>query len=207
MRVVSFLHQKGGTGKSTLAIGLATSLAARGDRVLLLDTDYQGTSGDWGNRFGPALGVEVRFQVQPIVHREIPRFASLAWWLVIDGPPGLSEMSESIVRAGGRMIVPVRSALPDVWALPWLAAVIGRARRAAEAEGGHAAVPRLVINQYRGEALGPFRKDLGEWSIPVHDEPIPDDPAFPLLFRGEPLPGRLQELLRRLAEDVPESDG
>lgn len=202
MRVVSFLHQKGGTGKSTLAIGLATSLAARGDRVLLLDTDYQGTSGDWGNRFGSALGVEVRSQVQPIVHREISRFASLADWLVIDGPPGLSEMTQSIVQAGGRMIVPLRPALPDLWALPWLVAVIGRARQAAAREGRSADIARLVINQYRGEDLAAIRRDLGEWAIPVHDEPIPDDPSFPLLFRGERLPGRLQEQLMRLANDV-----
>jgi len=197
MRVVSFLHQKGGTGKSTLSIGLATSLAGRGARVLLLDADYQGTSGDWGNRFGETLRVTVRSQVQPIVHREAARFAAQADWLVIDGPPGLSEMTRSILQTGGRVIVPLRPALPDLWALPWLAALIGRAR-----ETGNAAAPLLVFNQYRGEDLAPLREQAAQWGVPIHPEPIPDDPAFPRLYAGEPLPERLQALLLRLAEGI-----
>lgn len=199
MRVVSFLHQKGGTGKSTLSIGLATSLAAQGARVLLLDADYQGTSSDWGNRFGAALRVEVRSQVQPIVHEEAPRFAAQADWLVIDGPPGLSEMTQSILRAGGRVIVPLRPALPDLWALPWLAALMARARQA-----GNAAAPLLVFNQVRGEDLAPLRRQAAEWGVPIHPEPIPDDPAFPLLYLGEPLPERLRALLLRLVEGMAE---
>lgn len=204
MRVVSFLHQKGGTGKSTLAIGLATSLAGRGARVLLLDADYQGTSADWGNRFGPAFGVEVRSQVQPIVHQEARRFASGADWLVIDGPPGLSDMTQSLVRAGGRLIVPVRPALPDVWALAWLAAVIGRVRQAAAQERAMSALPLLVFNQHQGEDLGPLRKEIAEWAIPVHAKAIPSDPAFPDLYRGQPLPERLRDLLVGMAEGIPE---
>ncbi len=202
MRVVSFLHQKGGTGKSTLAIGLAASLAAQGARVLLLDADYQGTSAEWGNRFGAAFRVEVRSQVQPIVEREAGRFAAVAEWLVVDGPPGLSPMTESILRAGGRVIVPLRPALPDLWALPWFAAVIGKARQA-----GPVAAPLIVCNQHRGEDLAPLLQLAAEWHLPLHPEPIPDDPAFPRLYLGEPLPEPLRARLLRLAEGVAEQAG
>ena len=199
MRVVSFLHQKGGTGKSTLAIALATSLAAQGARVLLLDADYQGTSAEWGNRFGAALHVEVRSQVQPIVEHEAGRFAARVEWFVIDGPPGLSPMTESILRAGGRVIVPLRPAAPDLWALPWFAAVLAKARRA-----GSAAAPLIVCNQHRGEDLAALAQQAAEWQLPLHSEPIPDDPAFPRLYLGEPLPEPLRARLLRLAEGVPE---
>ncbi len=46
MRVLAFLHQKGGTGKSTLAVATACALAARSEPPLLLDADSQGTSSD-----------------------------------------------------------------------------------------------------------------------------------------------------------------
>jgi chromosome partitioning protein len=197
MRVLSFLHQKGGTGKSTLAIGTASALAARGGRVLLVDADYQGTSGEWGNRFGPAFGIEVRSQVQPIVHLDAARFAAAAEWLIVDGPPGLSEMTQSILKAGGRVAVPLRPAAPDLWALPWFAALIGKARKE-----GPVAAPLVVFNQHRGEDLAPLLKEAAEWGLPVHPEPIPDDPAFARLFAGEPLPEALRARLLRLTEGV-----
>jgi chromosome partitioning protein len=188
MRIVSFLHQKGGTGKSTLAVCTAMGLAAAGKRVLLLDTDYQGTSSEWGNRFGTTLGVEVRSQVQPVVHQQAVRFGTGFDWLVVDGPPALSEMTESIVRAGGRVVIPLRPALPDVWALPWLAAVL-RKHMAARVP----ADPLIVFTQHRGEDLAPLKREVQPWGIPVHPEAIPADSAFPAVFTGGRLPVDLQQ--------------
>ena len=41
MHVLSFVNQKGGCGKTTTAVHLAGALAARGERVLLVDLDPQ----------------------------------------------------------------------------------------------------------------------------------------------------------------------
>lgn len=42
MRVITFLNEKGGVGKTTLATHMASGLAVRGQRVLLIDADPQG---------------------------------------------------------------------------------------------------------------------------------------------------------------------
>jgi chromosome partitioning protein len=195
MRVVAFLHQKGGTGKSTLAIAAALALAQAGRRVLLLDADYQGTSSEWGNRFAHRFGLEARSQVQPIVHTEVKRFEGQFDWVVVDGPPSLSEMTESILRASDAVIIPVRPALPDIWAIPWLAAIIRKLQ-----QGGERPRVCVVFNQHAGEPLGPLREELAPWHLPVHPVALPADPAFAAVFAGRPLPGPLAELVLDLVE-------
>lgn len=46
-RVVAVANMKGGSGKSTTAVNLAAVLAERGERVLVVDLDAQGTAGRW----------------------------------------------------------------------------------------------------------------------------------------------------------------
>ena len=53
MRRIAFVNEKGGTCKTTLAVNLASFLAGRGRRVLLVDLDTQGHA-------GKSLGIDVR---------------------------------------------------------------------------------------------------------------------------------------------------
>ena len=43
LKVIALLNEKGGSGKSTLSINIATALHRRGEKVVLIDADPQGT--------------------------------------------------------------------------------------------------------------------------------------------------------------------
>nr|MDJ0892641.1 ParA family protein [Gammaproteobacteria bacterium] len=55
MQTLAFIHQKGGTGKTSLAIVAAITFAAQRKRVLVLDSDYQGTATRWFETVGEAM--------------------------------------------------------------------------------------------------------------------------------------------------------
>lgn len=47
MKVVALLNEKGGSGKTTISLNLATALHRQGRKVVLVDADPQGTLRDW----------------------------------------------------------------------------------------------------------------------------------------------------------------
>ena len=47
--VISFLNQKGGVGKTTLAVNIDAELARNGHNVLLIDADKQRSASAWAS--------------------------------------------------------------------------------------------------------------------------------------------------------------
>jgi chromosome partitioning protein len=115
-KVIGILNQKGGVGKTTLAVHLATALARNKRRVLLVDADPQGSALDWAAaRQTPPLFPVVGLPKDSI-HKELPALAVNYDIVIIDGPPRVYEVSKSAVGASDLVLVPVQPSPYDVWA-------------------------------------------------------------------------------------------
>ncbi|MCY3759028.1 MAG: AAA family ATPase [Acidobacteria bacterium] len=113
--VVSFLNQKGGTGKTTLAIHAASALA-RDFRVLLVDADPQGSVLDWNEQREAQSRFAVVGLPKPGLHRDVPLVGQHYDWVVIDGPPRVNDLTKSAIAASDLVLIPVQPSPFDVWA-------------------------------------------------------------------------------------------
>jgi chromosome partitioning protein len=94
-RILAIANQKGGVGKTTTAINLATALAAVGERVLLIDLDPQGNA-------STGLGLEAaarRVTTYDVLLGEYP----LAEAIVETAIPGLKLAPAGVDLAGAEI--------------------------------------------------------------------------------------------------------
>lgn len=162
-RILTVAQQKGGAGKTTLVVQLATAAASTGRRVAVIDIDPQASLTGW-------------MRIRAHEARTVPelRFAMVGGWrlgveldrlvpevdlVLIDTPPHAESEAKGAIRRADLVLVPCQPSPADIWASRATFELAAKERRPA----------RLVWTRMptRGRAVEEARATVGREGWPT----------------------------------------
>ena len=119
MQTVTLVAQKGGTGKTSIALALAVCAADAGQIAVILDVDPQATACNWHHRRRHAdAPVVSRVQPTRLRHTCATAAAQGVDLAVIDTPARTEAAALEAARVADLVIIPCRPQIYDVETIP-----------------------------------------------------------------------------------------
>jgi chromosome partitioning protein len=162
--IIAVVNQKGGAGKTTLALNLAGALAESGGRVLLIDADPQQTAQDWAAVRDKPPPFQVLGLSKPVLHRDLPGIAADYDHVVIDGAPRNYEVARSAIAAADLVLIPVQPSGADFWASRETVKLVKEAHAFKETQKSVFLVSRRVGRSALGRDIA---EALAEFELPI----------------------------------------
>jgi chromosome partitioning protein len=131
MRTVAIVSQKGGAGKTTLAVHLAS--AASADAVtLIVDTDAQATASRWSAWRGGGDPEVIDCGAPSLLEAKLEKARELgAQLVVLDTPPHADAMARQAARLADLILIPCRPRAFDLAAIEATAELVHASRKRA----------------------------------------------------------------------------
>lgn len=176
MKVISILNPKGGSGKTTLSTNLTMSLHQRDNKVLLVDSDPQGSVRDWhaskDDNPLPLVALD-----RPNTIKTLSSIASSYNYAVIDGTAKIESMIASTIKASDFVLIPVQPSPYDLWAVSDLVDFI-KARQ--EVTDGTPKASFIITRAIQGTKLGDeIVNALSEYDLKVFNTHITQRQIYP----------------------------
>ncbi|WP_347307486.1 ParA family protein [Corynebacterium sp. SA-MJD20WY100] len=163
--IITTINAKGGVGKTTSTMFLATVFAQRGIPVTVTDLDRQGSALDWAERAEDG-GDPLPFNVELSIPKRVDRQAALVAdneMMLIDVPPGDENAIEAAIAVSDFIIMPTRSAAAD----------LSRVWELRDAVGGTPHAVLLTFARKGTSALEAAREALEAEDMPHFETEIP----------------------------------
>jgi len=117
MKTIALLSQKGGSGKTTLAINIAVAAERDGKQVVVIDLDPQASALTWRDSRESATPVVMSAQASRLGQILTAAAASGADWIIIDTTSRVESPALAAARLSDLILIPCRPSIMDLWAI------------------------------------------------------------------------------------------
>jgi chromosome partitioning protein len=117
MKTVAIISQKGGSGKTTIALHLAVSSSLAGQKTAVIDLDPQASAAKWSDRRDIELPVVLSAHASRLSH-EMKRVQQAGCqMLFLDTAPHSDSVALEAAKASDLVLIPCRPAILDIEAI------------------------------------------------------------------------------------------
>jgi chromosome partitioning protein len=148
--IISILNQKGGTGKTTLAINMSREYTKRDFKTLLVDSDSQGSALRWHEESGGEL-IDLTCLPVNTLDKDVVKFTDRYDRIIIDGIPRVSPLTVCAIKAADVVLIPVQPSPYDIWATEDLVRLV---KERIDITEGKLKAAFIVSRKIKGTLLG-----------------------------------------------------
>ncbi len=176
MKTIAIISQKGGAGKTTIAVHLAVAAERRRLKTALFDLDPQASASSWADKRRQSFPAVVAAQASRLPSLLEQAAAQKADLVIIDSAPNADAASLAAAKAADLILIPCRPAAFDLNAIGTtlsLAAIAGRPAfvllNAVPSQGKLAEEARDILSSSGIQVAEPVLHHLVAFSHSVND--------------------------------------
>jgi chromosome partitioning protein len=202
--IICLVNQKGGVGKTTIAVNLASCLSERGFQTLLVDADPQGSVLQWQS-ISQDQPFEVTHRPSASLLSDKKGMALGRDHVIIDAPPAIGEITRAVLSVSDLAIIPIGPSPLDIWSSKETISLFPEVRKR-----NRRLTPKLLIcRKIVGTRVGKeAREALETYGIPLFASEISQRVAFvEAMISGRSVlnfapHSEAAEEIRRLCEEI-----
>jgi chromosome partitioning protein len=177
MKVISVVSQKGGVGKSTLSIHLATAAAIKKKEAALIDLDPQASASKWGDSREAETPAIISCQASRLEKVLAAAEEGGADLIVIDSAPHSESAALAAIRIADLILIPCQPSILDLRAISDTIDLVRLAKKSAMPSASKA-IAILNAVPTRGSLGDEAAEAIKQYEIPIAPVRISSRTAF-----------------------------